>query len=306
MVQATSCWMGGLWSDALGEKDLDRYAGIDRRCNALLHDVDITAGERERALADKVLPPAPEEAYYPLRAVEPFIVDAIVQKVEERAVRDPTEASHAGELVALLRAVAAATRETIQARRAADFVKDDTREQPDVDARNADKVKAAAKLQRSDALDALFHVDAGAYTDDARIIGVLSALDRMEIARGLPMHLKIYAVRGGFADVFGVPAPVVSDEAAAPIPAGAWLAYLTQVAGAAGHPVPGDAHDPQNREPLAWTGVLAGFADRLRAESFHVPAGSAVGDVERAVVTRLDEEYNRERENYLAHAPADR
>ena len=306
VIEATSCWMGGLWSDALGEKDLDRYAGIDRRCNVLLRDVDITASQRQRAIADGVPPPAPEEGYYPLRAVEPFIVDAIARKVHDRALRDPGEASHADELVVLLRAVAAATRETIQARRAADFVKDDTRARPDVEERSSDKTSAAVKLRHGEALDALFHIEAGPYTDDARILGVLSALDCMQIAHGLPMHLKIYAVRTGFADVFGIPAPDVSDEASKPIPAGSWLAYLTHVAGAAGHPVPADARYSQNREPLAWTGVLKGFADRLRAESFHFPAGTAVGDVERATVTRLDEEYDREQAAYQAHAAVDR
>jgi len=305
-IQATSCWMGGLWSDALGETDDARTAGIDRRCNALLRDIDITAGERERALADHVPPPAPEEAYFPLRAVEPHVVEAIARKVEERAARDPVEAPRARDLAVVLRAVALATRETIQARRVADLVKNDSREQPDVAERIADKGSAATKLRREEALDALFHVDAGAYTDDARAIAVLSALDRMQIARGLPKHLKIYAVRGAYGDVFGVPAPAVSDDAARPIPAGMWLGYLTQVAGAAGHPVPGDARDPQNREPLAWTGVLEGFADRLRADAFHFPAGTAVGDVERATVTRLDEEYRKEREAYEAHAAADR
>jgi hypothetical protein len=306
VIQATSCWMGGLWSDALGETDDTRTSGIDRRCNALLRDIEITAGERDRALADHVPPPAPEEAYYPLRAVEPHIVDAIARKVEERAARDPAEGPHAHELVVLLRAGAAATRETIQARRYADRVRDDVRAQPNVVERNVDKESASVRLQRGEALDALFHVDAGAYTDDARAMGALIALDRMQIAHGLPMHLKIYVVRTGFADMFGVSAPNVSDDAAKPIPSGMWLAYLTQVAGAAGHPIPSDAHDPQNREPLAWTGVLEGFADRLRADLFHFPAGNALGEVERATVVRLDEEYKSERAAYEAHAAADR
>jgi len=306
VLQAASCWMGGLWSDALGESGDARQAGIDRRCNALLRDIDITAGERARALVDRVPPPEPEEAYYPLRAVEPHIVDAIAQKVEERATRDPAEGPHARELVVVLRAVAAATRETIRARRVADVVKDDARAQPDVAERNADKSSAVANLQHGEGLDAIFHLEAGPYTDFARSIGVLSALDRMQIARGLPKHLKIYAVRAALADAFGVAAPAVPDDAAKPIPTGTWLAYLTQVAGAANHPIPGDAHDPQNREPLAWTGVLEGFADRLRADAFHFPAGTALGDVERATALRLDEEYRSEREAYEAHAAKDR
>jgi hypothetical protein len=52
--------------------------------------------------------------------------------------------------------------------------------------------------------------------------------------------------------------------------------------------------------------VLEGFADRLRADSFHFPAGTALGEVERATVVRLDEEYKSERAAYEAHAAADR
>jgi len=197
-------------------------------------------------------------------------------------------------------------RETIDARRVADHVKDDARAQPDIVARNADKDSAAVNLQRGEALDALFHVDAGPYADDERALGALIALDRMQIAHGLPPHLKIYVVRTGFSDMFGVSAPVVSAEAAAPVPAGKWLAYLTEVAGAAGHPVPGGAHDPQNREPLAWTGVLEGFADRFRADAFHFPSETVLGRIESATASRLDEEYKNERASYEAHAPADR
>lgn len=306
VTEATSCWMGGLWSDALGESGRERYAGIERRCNALLHDVDVTSGERERAIADRVPPPQPEEAYYPLRAVEPQIVDAVAREVRARAERDPAEAPHARDLVALLHAVAAATRETIHARRAADTVKDDVLGQPSAAARSADKTDAAARLEAGEALDALLHADAGIFTDEARTIGVMSALDRMEIARGLPKHLKVYAVATAFADVFGVTAPAVPEPASAPIPSGTWLAYLTDVAAAAGHPVPSDARDPQNREPLAWTGVLEGFADKLRADGSLFPGGTPLGDAERGIIARLDDEFRSEREAYAAHAPADR
>jgi hypothetical protein len=122
----------------------------------------------------------------------------------------------------------------------------------------------------------------------------------------LPKHLKVYAVSTGFADVFGVRAPEVSDDAPAPIKSGTWLAYLTDVAAAAGHPVPSDARNPQNREPLAWTGVLAGFAEKMGADASRFPAGTPIGDVQRGAIARLDDEFQRERQAYEAHAPADR
>jgi hypothetical protein len=321
VMAATACWMGGLWSDSLGETGGDRDAGIERRCNAVLRDVDVASPERARAVAER-MPPAeqdstsaaspqrvrhPEEAYYPMRAVEPHVVGAIARAVQDAAEGDPSVRPHARELVALLLAVADAARETIHARRAADVVKGDVSEPPPPETRRDDKRAAAAWLRQSGALSALLRLDAGPYTADARAIALLLALDRMEIARGLPKHLKLYAVGHTLRDLFGVAPPAVSEDAPVPVPTGLWLAYLTDVAAAAGHEVPGDAHDPQNREPLAWTGVLEGFADKLRREAADSDARHAplVG-VERSVIQRLDDEYRNERTVYEAHAVKDR
>lgn len=298
--------MGGLWSDALGEGGAARYPGIERRCNSLLRAVDISESERARAVADKVPPPEPEEAYYPMRAIEPQIVEAIAKRVESVAKGDPAQAPHAQEEVTLLRAIAAAAREAVHARRYADRVKDDVRDPPPAEARAEDKRKAAESLQAGEALAALLHVDVGPYTDEARAIGWMMALDRMEIARGLPKHLKIEGVRTAYREVFGVAAPAVPQDASAPVKTGMWLTYLTDVAAAAGHPVPAEARSPQNREPLAWTGVLQGFADRLRGPAARPETPAPLAAAERGIVARLDQEFKDEREAYLAHAPADR
>jgi hypothetical protein len=297
--------MGGIWGDAKGQDDVP--AGISQRCNALLREVDVTKGEKERARADGVPPPAPEEAYFPLRAVEPHIVDAIANEVAARAAKDPVDRPNADSLVTLLRTVAAAARETVQARRAADVVKGDVLGQPDTASYAADKADAASKLDARAGMDALFAVDVGPFTEEARAVGLLTALDRMEIARGLPKHLKIYAVGAACSDVFHVTAPTVSPLPATPIVSGTWLAYLTEVAAAANHPVPSDAHDPQNREPLAWAGALEGFADLLHASAAH-NAGTPheLAEVENAAASRLDAEFQRDLEHYEAHASKDR
>jgi hypothetical protein len=305
VMRATSCWMGGLWSDALGESGDARYAGIERRCNALLKEVNIAAEVRPPGIAERVPTTQAEEAYHPMRAVDPAVVDAIAMRVDAVAKRDPVQAPHARDNVALLRATAAAARETIHARRAADQVKVDIRDAPASPATVGDKRQAAAPLSAGDALTALFHLNAGPYTDEAHAIALLSALDRMEIARGLPKHLKIEVVRAGFQEVFGVSTPALPEDAAAPTRSGTWLTYLADVAAAAGHPVPSDAHDPQNREALAWTGVLQGFADRFRGLPGHATAAS-LGTVEQGILARLDREYQDERQAYEAHKPADR
>jgi hypothetical protein len=306
VVAAASCWMGGLWSDALGETGVDRIAGIERRCNGVLRDVGIPS-ERPSAVTERMPPAQLDESYYPMRAVEPHVVGAIVRKVQDVADRDPSVRPYTPELVALLHAVADASRETIHARRAADVVKDDASNPPGPETRRDDKRAAAAWLRQSGALSALLRLDAGPYTADARAMALLFALDRMQIARGLPKHLKVYAVGPALDDVFGVAPPAVSDDAPAPIRTGLWLSYLTDVATAAGHAVPADARDPQNREPLAWTGVLEGFADALRKDATDASAQrAALVSIERSVVRRIDEEYREERRAYEAHEAKDR
>ncbi len=298
--------MGGLWSDALGERGDERAAGIEHRCIELLRDVDITMHEQARAKADHVPPPTPDEAYFPMRAVEPHIVDGISQAVAARAGMNPDEKAQRTDLEHLLRALAAATRETIHARRAADVVKNDVLGEPASETYAADKIQAASALESHGGIDALFQLEAGLYTDEARALGLLVALDRMEIARGLPKHLKIYVVAAAYSNVFGVPAPNVRPLPDKPIPSGTWVTYLADVAAAAGHPVPTDAHAPQNREPLAWAGVQAGFADRLRSGVVRAGAMPPLTDVERSVIARLDEQTSGLREAYEAHAAKDR
>ncbi len=299
--------MGGIWGDALGQDGDSRVSGIEQRCDALLREIDVTRGEKERARADGVPPPAPEEGYYPLRAVEPHIVDLIAAEVAARAAKDPVDGPNRQNLVTFVRTVAAATRETVEARRAADVVKGDVLGQSVSPAYAADKADAASKLEARAGIDALLALDAGPFTEEARAIGLLTAVDRTEIARGLPKHLKIYAVGAPWSDAFHVDTPTVSPLPATPLVSGTWLTYLTQVAAAAGYPVPGDARDPQNREALAWSGVLEGFADLLHTSTAHT-AGTPreLADVANAVARRLNEEFGRDREMYEAHASKNR
>ena len=306
VLEAASCWMGGLWSDAVGEKGNERTTGIEARCDGVLHDASLAAAPRaagRRGVTERM--PGEEPGYFPLRAVEPGVVDAIAREVRVRAAHDPVLAADTPDLVELLRVTAAAARETTDARRAADTVKDDNTAHAGPDVRSADRTAAAPKLRESDALDALLRAQPGRYAAEARVLGLLSALDRVEIARKLPKHLKVYVVAGAFNDVFGVPPPAVSDDAAGPIDAGTWLDYLTTAAAAAGHPVPDEARYPQDREPLAWTGVLEGFADRLREQTASLTPDDPLQDVDRSVVRRLDREYAGEREAFKADAAVD-
>ena len=249
VMGATACWMGGLWADALGEKGsatdgVDaRTAGIERRCTAVLAHLYGAVDPMQ---------------YRQLRAVEPRVVDDLAARVQAIATGDRADGHHAAELVKLLRGVADAQRENVIARAAADDVKRDVPGASTPAERVTDKDYAADALRRTAGIQALLALDAGDLTHEARAIGLLAALDRMEIARKLPMHLKVYAVGGPFVPVFGVRPPQVPSDAAAPLRNGTWLGYLSDVAGAAGHAVPEAATMPLDRESLAWGGVAPG------------------------------------------------
>lgn len=260
VVRAASCWLGGIWSDALGEKKLawtdTRTPGIEARCKEALDDPG-------------------------MRQITPRAVDLLARKLDHQPER------------VLLHTVADAARENMNARRAANRVKTDFADDTTTPSeRRADKIFAAPQLRKSDALVALLG-DAGPYAADARAIGLLLAVDRVEIARGLPKHLKIEVLDAPCRQVFGVAAPTLPHDDTAAIPSGTWLAYLSVAATAAGHPTEASLA-PAHREPLAWNGLLDGFADKLRVLEPHV-AEPQLGQVIEAVAARLDDQYKGER-----------
>lgn len=79
-------------------------------------------------------------------------------------------------------------------------------------------------------------------------------MDRTQIARGLPKHLKIYVLEGPYSVLFGVPAPDVPKDVTRCLKGGTWLAYITAVAKAAGHAVPDRAESLPDRELMTWGG----------------------------------------------------
>jgi hypothetical protein len=303
VVGATSCWMGALWSDALGERDSPtprtvmpvdgdgRAAAIQRRCEAVLVHL--------YGVVDPM-------QYRQLRAVDPIVVDALAKRVRTVASTDRIDATRVEPLVNLLRAVADAERENVLARGPADDVKKDEVGLSTQDERAQDKTIAAAALQKTADIQALLTLDAGDLTHEARAIGLLCALDRLEIARRLPKHLKVLAVGGPFVPVFGVQPPQVPDDPTAPIPTGTWPGYLVEVAGAAGHAVPATVTDRLDRESLAWGGVLQAFADRLRTEQAAVSARTPLPLVLGRVADRLDKENGTLRALFKAEQRAQR
>jgi len=270
---AAACALGGVWSDAEGIPPNDWRTRDDQRCK------DLVASVYGRFVSAR---------YEQLRAGNEQAIGDLLAKIratEPAATRDRT--------VALFRDVMAAMHEGMLARRAADRVKIDYNADSVETKLTADERTAAKALSKHGALERLL-VTTDATASDRRALGLLLAMDRMEMARGLAKQLKFYALGHVLTVVFDSPPPPAEalNPTAPPHP-GAWLAYLSGVAARAGYPT---ANSPaltnKMRETLAWTGVGHGFADRLRRQIATLP-NAAVPELSRMtteVADRLDDE----------------
>jgi hypothetical protein len=281
-----ACWFGGVWGDAEGESPEIRKQASEARC----HDV-----------VRRVYGHDDQTRYEQLRAIEAEVVADVAGKVETLAKEDADDSPRSQVLAALVQAVAGAQREGMLARRAADRVRRDLDHEPDK--LTEDEAAAVTPLRDTRMLQALLNFNGADLAHDAHALGILAALDRMEIARALPRHMKIYAAGGANQILFGVPPPQVPDNVTRPLQRGLWLVYLTDVARAAGHPVLDAAKTPKQREPLAWTGTLEGYGDKLRGDLDQLVKDTRLHHVSSVIVQRLDVEYKAE-VNALTGPPA--
>jgi hypothetical protein len=279
VVLAASCWYGGLWGDALGEQDqAAKHAGIEARC----HEVE----RRVWGADDKT-------HYEQLRALEQNAASDVVAKVDETAKNDAVDGPRREALVKLTGALAEAVRETMLARRASDRVKRDLTTEPDK--LTKDEVEAVFPLRSHQKLEALYKLEAGDLSKEANALALLCALDRVEMARGLPKHLKLYAVADSFQILFGIASPDVPEDGNKKLVPGMWLKYLGETAKAAGHPVPDKAKTPRERDAMAWAGMLEGFSEKLKADSDAIATTTDLSKVVTTVLHRLEGEYNAQR-----------
>jgi hypothetical protein len=287
-MMAAACWFGGVWGDAEGDSPETRAQASEARC----HDV-----------VRRVYGHDDTTRYEQLRSLEGNIVADIAAKVETLSREDADDAPRSQALAHLVQAVALAQREGMFARRAALRVRRDLDHEPDK--LDKDEAAAVAPLRDIRMLQALLNFNEVDLVHDAHSLGVLSALDRMDISRGLPRHMKIYAVGGINQVLFGAAAPPVADDITQPLKRGLWLVYLTEVAKAAGHPVPAAAKTPKQQEPLAWTGVLEGYGDKLKGDIDQLVHDTRLHHVISVVIQRLDIEYKAE-VNALTGPPAEK
>jgi hypothetical protein len=280
LVSVASCWFGGLWTLVENQPQEARKEADQARC----HDVvKVTWGSDDPAHYEK------------LRALEPNEVDKLGTKLDGIASSDPVDGPRRDTLAKLLKTFADAQRESLFARRAADKIRRDLDKEKEKEPKKLsdDEVAAVEPLRAHKGLEALFNLaaTAGDLGPEAHALAVLTAMDRMSDARGLPKHMKMYAVGDSFGIVFGVTPPEAPSDPSQPLKPGTWLGYLADVAKAAGHPVPATAKTPKQRDPLAWGGVLAGFSDKLKADAPKVAASTDLSKLLPVVAKRLDDEY---------------
>ncbi len=250
VVQAASCWFGGLWGDVQGETPAERAVETQKRCARVVHDA---FGDDDRARYEQV------------RAFEAITVDEVAAKVASLADADREAAPRKDALVKLTRAIADAQRETMVARRAAHrILRDAERERAKL---SDDESAALPELEAAKAWDALLRLDAGPLQQEAHVYALLVALDRMNLAQELPLHLKPYPVIAPFHALFGAAVPDLPHDASRPLPRAGWLTYLGTVASAAGHPIASSAAPPQIRHEQAIAGIFAGISDRLKTDA---------------------------------------
>lgn len=278
LIRAASCWFGGLWADALGEQDPVKQAGIETRCKEL--------ERRTWNTEDKV-------HLEQLRALEQNAVSDVVAAVDLAAKGDAVDAQRRDALVKLTAALADAVKETTAARRAGDRVKRDLQREPD--RLSADEVDAVTALRAHGKLEALLKMDAGDLTKEANAMALLCALDRVDVARGLPKHLKLYAAGDAFQLVFGVTLPEVPQDATKRLVPGTWLKLLIETAAAAGHPVPAAAKTPREKDALAWAGMQQGFGEKLAADADGIGNGTELDKVVTTTLHRLETEFSAQR-----------
>jgi hypothetical protein len=264
-ISAAACWFGGVWGDALGEA-IERKAMDEQRCLTVVRAV---WGDNDKGHFEQ------------LRALEAHAVEDVIAKVGGDSAPGKE-----------LRAFADAQREALDARRAGDKVRRDVAREPDK--LTADEATAVVVMANGKALEALLHTDDGDLTHEVHALGVMTAMERLDRSRGLPKHLKVYAMQAPMASLFGVAAPAMPTDATKPLIKGVYLTYVVDAAKGAGHPVPDTAKTPKDREAMAWGGILQGISDKLKPDVDAISKDTPFADIVVRVTNRLAAQYQGE------------
>ncbi len=272
LVEAASCFLGGMWGDVQGESPAERTTSSEQRCMGVVTTV-FTHDTHDR--------------YLQLRAYEPESVAEVRNKLEALALAEPAEAHRKDAYLRLFDALTNAERETTLARRAAHRVVRDA--QREVERLSASESAALPELEASTAFDALARVDAGDLQKEAHVFMLFVTLDRMRVAEELPVHLKPYVVAEPMRLVFGTSAPDLPHDASKPLPRGGWLTYLSNAAASAGHPVAEPTAPFMARHEAAVAGILQGIADQLKTDAPGVSSDTGLSREVQNMIRALEQ-----------------
>lgn len=178
-----------------------------------------------------------------MREIDDATATKLAQAIEARVpAGDPRPA--------LVRAAAEACREASRVRRAAQAIR-----------AGGVGVRGEDALGEDRALVRLAGLDLGERTSAARLVALVLAADRVEIARDLPPRARVRAIAGPLALSFGAAPPA---EGAGGLRDDAFAALLEDAAKRGGHATTAVAGaSVQAREAEALVGVAAAFADRF-------------------------------------------
>jgi hypothetical protein len=234
---AIACWVGPPWAEALGALGEERGLLTARRCRRVAHEALGVAENDEQALRA-------------MGEVDARTSEAVAAAIASKA---PPSDPRPG----LVRAVAEACREGREMRRAAQALR----------AKGA-KLDAGAEeaLRDERALTRLGRLELGARTPAVRLVALVLAADRVEVARDLPPRARLLATAPALSLVFGVAAPAASADGADAKVEETYVALLEEAARRGGQslaPKPGDPLPARAR--TAGLALAVAFADRFDA-----------------------------------------
>jgi hypothetical protein len=148
----------------------------------------------------------------------------VVARVDTLSQGDPVDGPRRDALVEVTRAIADAIQETAAAVHAAERLRRSVEHASQ--GTEAVDVSAVASLRAHAKLDALFKVDAGSLSREARGVALLCATVRVELTRTLAPRLKIYAAADTLALLFGVAIPDLPRDVTGSAP-DAWRTFMS-------------------------------------------------------------------------------
>ena len=117
------------------------------------------------------------------------------------------------------------------------------------------------------------------------------AVDRLGLAPRLPDRFKVLSIQGAVHELFDLYPPPMPAYPSERLVEGTWLAYLEDIAKAAGFPVREIVKRPVYRETVAWGGIMAGLAAKLQAEKSQIRTSSELVRAAERLRRRLEERF---------------